>query len=168
MKLRRLTIIGLTAVAAAAMVGLYAILTLASTPSSECAGWNGSSCPPNGTALAIGTPINATAHGAHWYNFSVASAAGGLTWGSTHWQLVAATGHVLSPATDWTLQVFGSVGSVVGVYDLVSDVWLFGGSASVTSQMVVSIYSSITSLSGDHAVISGSGSYSGSITVNIP
>ncbi|MCI4351339.1 MAG: type IV pilin [Thermoplasmata archaeon] len=123
---------------------------------------------PIGTALAVGTPVGATNKWAHWYNASVASAGGGITMGATNWQFVTATGSIVSPAANWTLNVLSITATVVGTYNLVTGIWTLGSTTPLTSQMQISIYSANTILSGDHAIVSGSGSYSGSISVNIP
>jgi archaeal type IV pilus assembly protein PilA len=123
---------------------------------------------PIGSALAFGTPVPATNKWAHWYNATVASAGGGITMGATNWQFVTATGSIVAPAANWTLNMLSITGTVVGTYSLGTGTWTLGSSTPMTSQMQLVIYSGSVALDGDHAVVSGSGSYSGSISVSIP
>ena len=123
---------------------------------------------PIGTALALGTPVPATNKWAHWYNATVASAGGGITMGATNWQFKTPSGSIVSPAANWTLNVLSITATVVGTYNLATGVWTLGGTTPLTSQMQVVIYSGSVALDGDNAIISGSGSYSGAISVSIP
>ena len=123
---------------------------------------------PIGTALAIGTPIHATAGTGNWYNASIASAGGGITLGSMNFQFKTASGTIVTPGAGWTLTVNGLTGSPVGTYTLSTGTWATGGATAATSQMQISIYSAAIALDGDNMVISGTGSFSGSISVNIP
>jgi hypothetical protein len=88
--------------------------------------------------------------------------------GDTHWKFSTATGSIVNPGSNWSLHVLDLAGSVVGVYNLADDLWALGNDVPLTSQMQFSIYSADSTLSGDHAIISESGDYSGSISVSIP
>jgi flagellin-like protein len=123
---------------------------------------------PIGTALAIGTPTPAINKWAHWENFSIASAGGGITLGAMNFQFQTATGAIVAPAANWTLNVLGLTGAVVGTYALTTATWTLGGATPATSQMTIVAYSANILLSGDVMLVSGSGSYSGSISVSIP
>jgi flagellin-like protein len=124
---------------------------------------------PLGTALALGSPGEASnAATNHWYNFSVQSAGGGLTLGGLNFQVQTATGSIVTLPGGATLNVYGLTGNSVGVYTLATGSWASGGSTTVTSQMLIVLYTAGTSISGDKVVVSGSGSFAGSISVNVP
>ena len=124
---------------------------------------------PLGTALAVGSPSEASNVAAnHWYNFSIQSAGGGLTLSSTNYQFQTATGSIVAPSGTWTLSVLGLSGTPIGAYSLTTGAWTSGGATPMTSQMTISVYSAGTVLSGDTMVVSGTGSFSGTIAVGIP
>jgi hypothetical protein len=161
---RRVTTLGVAATLIVAGCILYLGLVLAPRLTVGCGG-----CPPpQAGAFAIGTPTNDSLNGVHWYNFTVASASRGVSLGAIHWQFITARGTVISPASNWTMTVLNSTGTVVGSCDLVTGIWTLGDAMPLTVQMKFSIYSADTILSGDHAAVSDSAAYSGSITVNIP
>jgi hypothetical protein len=164
---RRGELLAMAGILAAAGVIVYVGLVVVASALTGCSGWTGASCPPQGTALALGSPTVATAHGAYWYNFSVASAGGGVTAGATQWEFVTAVGSDVAPGPTWTLQLLNLAGSVVSAYELAHGVWEEGGNVALQSGFLFTVYSANTSLSGDHAEISGSGAYAGTISVAI-
>ncbi|MCI4348012.1 MAG: hypothetical protein L3J97_05275 [Thermoplasmata archaeon] len=152
---------------AALMVGgsilfvAFVLLPRLAPPSNVC------NCP-TGTTLEVGTPVGTTYGWAHWYNATVASTGVGVTLGDTSWQLQSATGSIIAPGPNWTIEVLDGTGTVVGVYNPITDIWAYGVATPWTSLMMVSIYSSNSSLSGDHLDISLTGSFTGSESVVIP
>jgi len=122
---------------------------------------------PLGTALAVAPPAEASAGTQHWYNFSISSAGGGLTLSNLAFQVQTATGGIVTIAGATTINVIGISGSTVATYTIASSSWTAGGAtpASNTQQIVVQ---TTTNLSGDTMIILGTGSFSGSISVNIP
>ncbi|MCI4354203.1 MAG: hypothetical protein L3K06_02420, partial [Thermoplasmata archaeon] len=62
----------------------------------------GNGCPggagnqPLATVLAISSPLEASTERGNWYNFSVQSAAGGLTWGDLAFQIQGPSGQIVS------------------------------------------------------------------------
>ncbi|MCI4319503.1 MAG: type IV pilin [Thermoplasmata archaeon] len=123
---------------------------------------------PIGTALAVGSPSYATNKWQNYENYSIASAGGGITLGSMNFQFQTATGSIVAPAANWTLNVVGLTGTVVGTYSLTTAAWTLGSGTPATSQMTIVVYSGSVQLHGDNMVVSGTGSYSGQITVSIP
>lgn len=123
---------------------------------------------PLGTALAMSPAVEASKGANFWYNFSVASASGGLTLSSLAFQVQTSTGGIVT-LTAPTVTVIGLTGTVVGTYTVASATWASGGSTSVSNQQEVIIQTTSNLESqGDVLVVLGSGSFSGSITVNIP
>jgi flagellin-like protein len=123
---------------------------------------------PIGTALALGSPAEASNAAAnHWYNFSVQSAGGGLTLGSLAFQVQTSSGGIVTLPGGAAITVLGLTGNTVGTYNIASGSWASGGTTPATSQMTIVVYSAATSLSGDNFVVSGSGSFSGTISVSI-
>ncbi|MCI4337367.1 MAG: type IV pilin [Thermoplasmata archaeon] len=124
---------------------------------------------PLGTALAM-SPANEQQAGANfWYNFSIASASGGLTLSNLAFQVQTSTGGIVTLAGGPTVTVIGLTGSTVGTYTIATATWASGGSTAVSNQMQISIKTSSNLESqGDTLVVLGGGSFSGSISVNIP
>jgi hypothetical protein len=124
---------------------------------------------PLGTDLAVGTPTETSVGGHYWYNFTIQSAGGGLTWGNTAFQVQTAAGAIVVLPSSTTLKILSLTGSVVASYSFAAGSWLTGGSLGVTSQQQISISTPApTSLSGDKLVIIGSGSFTGQLLVTIP
>lgn len=121
---------------------------------------------PLGTALAMGSPGEAAKGPNFWYNFSVQSAGGGLIANNLNFQVQSATGSIVTP-TGWTLNVVGLTGTSVAAYTMTTGVWSAGGTTVMSSQQFIDI-DATSSLSGDSLIVSGSGSFAGSITVAIP
>ena len=121
---------------------------------------------PLGTALALGSPGEAQKGANNWYNFSVASAGGGLLANNLNFQVQSATGSITTP-TGWTMNVVSLTGTTVATYNMVTGAWTLGGSTAMSSQDLVDL-DATTSLSGSTMIVSGSGSFQGSISVVIP
>ncbi|HZY70787.1 MAG TPA: type IV pilin N-terminal domain-containing protein [Thermoplasmata archaeon] len=123
---------------------------------------------PIGTALAVGTDTPATAGTGHWYNFSIQSAGGGLTLGSMNFAFQTTTGSIVPPGGTWTLTVVNILtGATVGTYTLASGTWASGSGTPASSQMNIDVYSAAVALTGDNMIVSGTGSFAGSISVAI-
>ena len=124
---------------------------------------------PIGTALAVNKPLEASKGTSNWYNFTVASAGGGLLLNNLAFQ-IQGTGGQIVPATGMTLNVLGLTGSTIGTYTIAAatPAWTLGGTTAVSSSMTIVLTTPVaTSLSGDTLVVIGSGSFSGSIAVAI-
>ncbi|HZY69477.1 MAG TPA: hypothetical protein VFF67_00670 [Thermoplasmata archaeon] len=129
----------------------------------------GSARTPLGTALAVAPPTAATAGPYCWYNASIQSAADGLTLGDLEFQFADRSGIVV-PDRNWTLNVVGISGSSLAAYGYVPGTWVWTTASRVvvTDQMTIELYSSNTPLAGENMVITGTGPFSGSISVPIP
>src|SRR5271170_4411665 len=130
---------------------------------------------PLGTSLALGAP-NEAQKGAgattnNWYNFTVQSAGGGIILNNIQFQVVTATGSIVTPGGAWTMIALGITGASIGTYSSVSGSWTAGGTTIISSsQTIVLDAVGATSLSGqgDAVNIIGTGTFQGSITVSIP
>jgi len=128
---------------------------------------------PIGTALALAPPKEAS-NGAgattnHWYNFSVQSASTGLTMASMNFQVQTTGAGIVAPLAAWTLNVDGISGTSVAVYSMTTGAWTSGGTTSLVSGDTVSLdVVQASGVSGDNWVVSGAGSYQGTISVSIP
>ena len=131
---------------------------------------------PLGTSLAVQTPIETqpSAASLHYYNFSIQSAGGGLILNNLVFQIQNPGGSIVTTvAAGWALNVLGITGATIGTYAITaaSPSWTLGGTTAVSSQMTIALTSptgAANNLSGDHLVIVGAGTFSGSISVNIP
>jgi flagellin-like protein len=123
---------------------------------------------PLGTALALGTPLEASKATNNWYNFSVQSAGGGLILNNLQFQVQTPTGGIVPATGSWTLTVLGLTGTSVGTYSMTTNSWTAGGTTAVSSQQQIALNAVSTPLSGDTLVVIGSGSFQGSISVSIP
>ena len=127
---------------------------------------------PIGTSLALNKPNEASKGATNWYNFSVASAGGGLLLNNLVFQVQGPGGTiVVTTAAGWTLNVLGLTGSTIGTYAITSATpsWTLGGTTPVSSSQTIVLTSpAATLLNGDTLVVVGAGSFSGSISVSIP
>ncbi len=130
---------------------------------------------PLGTSLALGTPAEAQkgagATTNNWYNFTVQSAGGGIILNNIQFQVVTATGSIVTPGGSWTMSALGITGTSVGTYSFATGLWTAGGTTIMTSSQTLVLNAvGATSLSaqGDQLNVIGTGSFQGSISVNIP
>jgi len=128
---------------------------------------------PIGTALAVAPPkeksLGAGATTNNWYNFSIQSAGGGLIMSNLNFQVQSPGAGIVTPGGSWTLNVLGISGTAVATYAMATGLWTLGGTLGVASGMTISLNAvGAAGVSGDTMVISGSGSYAGSISVAIP
>jgi hypothetical protein len=130
----------------------------------------GCSPPVTGIPVALGQPLERSAGPNHWYNFTVQSAGGGITLGDIAFQVVTATGAIVPPGASWTLVVLSLSGSYLGIYSLASGTWSSGAGEPITSSQTFVLDSGSTTLSGQGDVMNviGTGTFQGSISVNIP
>ena len=138
---------------------------------------------PIGTALALGT-MNEASNGAsgasarYYYNTSVQTASGGMTWSNMIFQVTSASGSgVAGPTTITTTNAAGSCN--VATYTFSTATWgapasnacagTTGGSALVVSGAQVQMIST-TNLNnaGDNLVAVGQGAFSGTENFQIP
>lgn len=136
-----------------------------STVTCPATGSTGTGGTPVDTALTLGSPGEAQKGSEYWYNFSVTSADGQLTWASTT-LTVDSNGVVLSLPTT-TGAVLSLTGTALATFSFGSSSWSGASSGAVSSQETLSVESP-SSLSGDTLVVQGSGSYSGNLQVPIP
>ena len=120
---------------------------------------------PIGTALALGKPSENSKGTNFWYNFSVQSAGGGLIMNNMNFQVLTTSNGIVTP-TGFTLNVLGLTGTSVAAYTMTTGTWTSGGTTALTTQQTISLDATIA-LSGNNLVVSGSGSFAGSITVAI-
>ena len=120
---------------------------------------------PLGTALAM-APANEQSKGTNfWYNFSVSSASGGLTWSNLVFQFQTSTGGIITLASP-TITVIGLTGANVATYS--AGTWT-NGATTVSNQQELIVQTTTNMQSqGDILVCLGSGSFSGSVPVSIP
>lgn len=121
---------------------------------------------PIGTALALGKPTENSKGTNFWYNFSVQSAGGGLIMNNMNFQVQSTTAGIVPP-TGFTMNVLGLTGTAVATYSMTTGAWTLGGTTALTTSQTI-VLDATSSLSGDNLVVSGSGSFAGSITVAIP
>lgn len=120
---------------------------------------------PLGTALAMAPAKEQTKGTNFWYNFSVSSASGGLTWSNLVFQFQTSTGGIITLGAP-TITVIGISGANVATYS--AGTWTNGAtSISNQQQLIVQTTTNLQS-SGDVMVCLGSGSFSGSVSVSIP
>jgi flagellin-like protein len=128
---------------------------------------------PLGTALAVAPPkeksLGAGATTNNWYNFSVQSSGGGLIMSNLNFQVQTASAGIVTPTASWTMNVLSISGASVAVYAMTTGLWTSGGTVALTSGMTIVLNAvGATGQSSNNLVISGSGSYAGSISVAIP
>jgi flagellin-like protein len=123
---------------------------------------------PLGSTLAVAPPKEAAKGTNNWYNFSVQSAGGGILLNNLNFQVQTSSGGIVVPGGSWTFTVLGLSGGSVATYTPSTGTWASGGTTSVSTSQTFVLNAVSTPLSGDVLIISGSGSYQGSISVNIP
>ena len=125
---------------------------------------------PIGTALALGSPKEASAGANNYYNFSVQSAGGGILFNNLNFQVINPSGQIVTPTAAWSLTVVNLFGTSVGTYALTgasAGTWTAGGTTALSSSQTICL-NAASSLSGDKLVVAGAGSYQGSISISIP
>jgi hypothetical protein len=125
---------------------------------------------PLGSSLAFGAPFEQVRGPNHWYNFSVQSAGGGITWGELALQVVTATGANVTPAASWSGGAWGYPDVWVATYDFAGQDWSVGGSAVINSTQTLVLDSGSTDLSamGYALNVLGRGCFQGSVSISIP
>ena len=121
---------------------------------------------PLGTSLALGKPIENQKGVNFWYNFSVQSAGGGLVMNNMNFAVLTTSNGIITP-TGMTMNVLGLTGTSVATYTMTTGSWASGSTLAVTTQQTISL-DSPSALSGDNLVISGSGTFQGTVQVAIP
>ena len=125
---------------------------------------------PVGTALALGTPTPGKAGTTFFENFSIQSAGGGILWNNVNFQVQTSSGSIVTLGTGSTITVVNLQGASVATYPMVgasANTWTSGGTVGISSGQQIQL-SNTASLAGDVLVVSGTGSFSGSISVGIP
>ncbi len=142
---------------------LYGPPTPACAPPPSCDGL----C---GTGPALSKPSEQAVGPNHWYNSSIQSAGGGLTWGDIRVQVVTAVNVNVTPTAAWTAVVTDISGSPVATYDFVNGTWSEGASVAWTSLQTLAIDTGTADLSaaGDRLNVVGVGCFQGSLSVPIP
>jgi hypothetical protein len=140
-------------------------------PTGGCpAPYSGSGDTPLDTSAALNTPMEQVRGPNHWYNFSVQSAGGGMTWGEIGLQVVTSTGSNVTPTDLWSAVALGLTGSSVATYSFSSGTGTTGSSAPFLSSQTLVLDSGTTNLSavGDSLNVVGMGCFQGSISIAIP
>ena len=134
---------------------------------------------PIGSALAVGTVNEASAGSNFYYNMTVQTASGGMTWSNMIFQVQSAAGGVIGagPTTITTTNAAASCN--VGTYTFATALWSTpgthcatgstGGSGLVVNGAAIQLVSSVSLQSqGDKLVAVGQGSFAGSAVFSIP
>jgi flagellin-like protein len=121
---------------------------------------------PLGTALALGKPLVSANGTGFIYHFQIQSAGGGLLYSNLNFQVQTGTGAIVALAGGH-INVLNLGGVSVANYNPGTGAWLYGSTVAVTSSQQVAL-DFTASLSGDTLVVSGTGSFQGSISVAIP
>jgi hypothetical protein len=128
--------------------------------------------------LAYGTFTETRAGPGFYYNTTIQSSPGGLTWSDLHFHVQSASGDVLSGAS--TITVTNSANTCdVALYTFSNASWTvpetpcvsgtIGGSAPVWSGSSIQVLSAVNfTASGDALAIVGQGAFEGTSTVSIP
>jgi flagellin-like protein len=122
---------------------------------------------PLGTALTLGTPLENSVAGKFWYNFTVQAAGGGLVMNNLNFQIQSSGGGIVTPLAGWTLNVIGLTATSVASYNMVAGTWTTGPTTALSSSMVISLLTQ-TSMSGNTFVVSGAGSFQGTVNTAVP
>lgn len=122
---------------------------------------------PLGTAFAMSAAKESTKGANFWYNFSVQSASGGLTWSNLNFQFQTSTGQIISLGAP-AITVIGLTGSNVATYTVGTASWTNGATTVTTQQQLIVQTTTNLQSAGDVMVSLGTGSFSGSITTQIP
>jgi len=133
---------------------------------------------PLGSALAIGTVLEANAGANYYYNTTVQTASGGMTWGNMIWQVQSSGGTVLAsgPTTITTTNAADSCN--VATYTFSTGLWTTpathctgttGTGALVVNGAQIQLVSSVNLASAGYKLVAiGQGSFSGSAVFSIP
>lgn len=120
---------------------------------------------PLGTALAMSQAKEQTKGTNFWYNFSIQSASGGLTWSNLVFQFQTSTGGIITLGSP-TITVIGISGANVATYT--AGTWTNGNTAISNQQQLIVLTTTNMQSQGDVMACLGSGSFSGSVSVAIP
>lgn len=120
---------------------------------------------PLGTALAMAPATEQSKGTNFWYNFSVSTASGGLTWSNLVFQFQTSTGGIITLASP-TITVIGLTGANVATYT--AGTWTNGATTVSNQQQLIVQTTTNMQSQGDVLVLLGGGSFSGSITATIP
>jgi hypothetical protein len=89
--------------------------------------------------------------------------------GSMNFQVQTTGAGVVTPLAGWTLNVLGISGTSIAVYSMTTGTWTTGGTTALNSgDTIVLDAVQAASISGNNWIISGAGSYQGTIAVSIP
>ncbi len=138
------------------------VLFSAST-SVSCSGGSTSTTNPLGSSLAFGAPSVATTGPYPNYTYLAELASNGVAWDN----FTAEVQSGASPVTaGWNLTARSLSGVEIATYDTVAGAWSAGGSTPILAgdEMVLS---TTTNLAGDLLVLTGQGSFSGTIETGL-
>jgi hypothetical protein len=133
--------------------------------------------PLGSPPLAFGTPNEKTVGSDHWYNFSVASAGGGLQLNNLNFRVQTWAGVDVLPHLGWAATMLSHSGNPVGTYVMYGAAggdWTAGGATPLLSGETFSLLAAPQNLSGDRLGVVQTGSTSngcptsGSLTASIP
>jgi hypothetical protein len=92
-----------------------------------------------GSTVAIGSPQPEGGPGNYSYVMGV-TPSDGLTWGQTHFGIVSATGHPLTPSASWSVWISSNSrgsGPPVATYSFSNGVWGSGAHVTATSGQTI-------------------------------
>ena len=144
------------------------ILPPPANPPTSCTGESG--LMVLGEALGVEAPLEWSDGAHHWDNFTVATAECGIALQNIEFQVVTATGGIITPASNWSMVAIAADGPVLGTYSVASGQWLSGGATEIASSQEFVLDTATTSLSdqGDGLNVIGTGAFQGSISVYLP
>jgi hypothetical protein len=126
-------------------------------------------CP---TCLALAPPTESSSAGLDLYNFSIASAPTGATWGEVTVQVQTASGAAVSTqGTGWNVSIRTASGTLVAVYDIQAAVpgWTTGEMvAPMGGDSLLMTSPAYDPLSGDNLYCHLGGGFGGTTSITIP
>ena len=151
----------------------YATATLLArlpAPSSGSCDTSGGGDTPPGAGFAFGPPVEALWGGERWYNFSIESAGGGLTFGQLTFSFYSPSEGNFTPAGLATVDALWINGEASAQYDVATGTWATGGSVAVTNEYVLAVGPTTSNLSGDTfaVLLAGPCGGEGSVSLEIP
>jgi hypothetical protein len=134
------------------------------TPSIACGSSTTSAPTPIGSVLAFGSAGLSTSGGYTNYSFLVLTASSGIRW--VNLTASVETGSGVTVNSGWVLDAVTPAGVTVATYDPTTQVWTGSPTQAILAGDSLTLRSS-TSLSGDLLILTGTGSFGGTMTLPI-